>query len=94
MSYIRKGIIICKENKLHEFQEIFKELIPLMKKGKTGYSSRIKKKIVIITISESLFINYRHFDNYLMEFSNKIKNNKNTLVIGHTDEEGFLWTDY
>jgi len=90
------GLIICKK----EFEEKVKKTIKNEAKeygliNKAFFSTQIEKKgWIILQIFHSAFKNYSYFDDFLLQLSDIFYSNNNILVIGHNDEQGFIWKDY
>jgi hypothetical protein len=53
-----------------------------------------KKNWNIFILRREAFNQYKWFDDCLLTLGDESKNNNNILVIGHSDQHGYFWTDY
>ncbi len=94
----RIGLILYKLKRRDYFNKIFIDLfINKIKKKKdttSGFIRSINKGWEIFNLKYDLFRNYIEFDNFLLELSDKFKEDKDILIIGYNDEKGFMWGDY
>jgi len=60
-----------------------------------GSSVGLPNKYVAFQIRQECFFNYSNFDGFLIELGQILDDIDNLgLVIGHSDEIGFIWLDY
>ena len=95
----RIGLILYRKENKEEFNKIFDNIVEkyyekkAIKKDTIIWNREIKGWVIVQIYGKS-FRNYNYFDDFLFYFASTTKDNPNILVIGHNDEQGFMWTDY
>ena len=95
----RVGFIIYKNEKEDKFRDIFNRFLKEYESSikiissSIGQTSILKEGWILQSIKD-VFKDYNSFDNFLYSFSREVQKDKEIIVLGHTDETGFLWTDY
>jgi hypothetical protein len=102
------GLIVCKSENQDSLKDLvnetLKELNIHLKKGGFGHIAPIgksikqdypKRKYCLFQIRVNTFPSYKIFDNFLIKLAEKLNDlDKDGLVLGHNDNDGFFWTDY
>ena len=96
----QSGLIIYRKNRSEFVHRIILRLLTsyeLEQEGSLGHTGQAGKndKYEIFQIRKDCFRNYSEFDSFLIELGQILDDIDNIgLVIGHTDEIGFMWLDY
>lgn len=99
MTFRSQGLILYKESKEKRLNEIFLEVCEIFedklkdKKYFYLFQTGLKDGWILLKIPNK-FTDYVYFDNFLITLGKKFYNDEDIIVLGHSDKEGFFWSDY
>lgn len=100
----RTAIILFKKKKEKEILDILNSELDVErqkkrideKKTNLGVVTPVGKDYLLWQLND-VWVKYKDFDNFLIRLVQDFgfyDTDKNALLIGHTAEDGYLWTDY
>ena len=95
------GVIIYKRNRENGFYKIINRglqksrIISDSENRTLGHTvDNEKQGYVLYQITAKCFLTYADFDNFLYWVSGELGSSGVGMVIGHNDNDGFMWMDY